>query len=134
MRIFLYIIMPIITTVCGEFLLKIAVGSTPLSFGWDTLVLLYTSPLILAGVALILLSATLWVMGMSRFQLSFMYPFLSINYVIIVVGSEWLLGEDVRLNRYIAMGLIIVGLVIISKSNNRQIQETAKEISNDTTP
>ena len=61
-----------------------------LSFNIEGIQLLMSNPLLFVGVFMIIISAVLWVIGMSKFQLSFMYPFLSVNYVIIVVGSEWI--------------------------------------------
>ena len=58
-----------------------------------------------------------------KFQLSFMYPFLSLNYVIIIVGSDLFLGERVAVNRYVSILFIIIGLVIVSRSPNIKIKE-----------
>jgi len=58
----------------------------------------------------------LWLIAMSKFELSYIYPFLSLNYVIILVGSQLLLGESVSLLRYGSVLLIVIGLVIISRS------------------
>ena len=122
-QILLFIIVPILFTVIGEFLLKCSVDGVTIGFSIDSLLLILSSPIIILGVFLICVSAILWIVGMSKFQLSFMYPFLSLNYVIIIVGSEFLLNEDVQFNRYLSILLIIVGLVIISRSQNVKIKE-----------
>jgi multidrug transporter EmrE-like cation transporter len=116
--------MPIIFTVIGEFLLKMSVDGLPIGFDFPSLVLIVSSPAIIMGVALICASALLWIVGMSKFQLSFMYPFLSLNYGIIILGSEFILNEDVQLNRYASMGLIIIGLMVISRSQNVKVKES----------
>ena len=118
----IYIILPILLTVVGEFLLKASVDDVPLTFTLDSLWFVATSPGIIFGVAFIAISALLWIVGMSQFQLSFMYPFLSLNYVIIIVGSEFLLNEDVQWNRYASIVLIMVGLLIISRSPNAKVR------------
>jgi drug/metabolite transporter (DMT)-like permease len=123
-QIFYFILMPIIFTVVGEFLLKISVDGQVIRFDLPSLMLILSSPAIMMGVALICVSALLWIVGMSLFQLSFMYPFLSLNYVIIIVGSEFILKENVQLNRYLSILLIIIGLVIISRSQNVKIKES----------
>ena len=122
-NIFLFIILPILFTVTGEFLLKYSVTGQAIAFDRLSLMLFLSTPGILLGVGLIGLSAVLWIIGMTKFQLSFMYPFLSLNYVIIIVGSEFFLHEDVQLNRYVAILLIVIGLVIISRSKNVKIKE-----------
>ena len=122
-NIFFFIIMPILFTVFGEFLLKYSVTGQVIGFDFLSLTMVLSSPAILFGVGLISTSAILWIIGMSKFQLSFMYPFLSLNYVIIIVGSEFFLNEDVQFNRYVAILLIVIGLVIISRSQNVKIKE-----------
>ena len=118
-----FIILPVLFGVSGEFILKINVDNINLGLTMDSLLFLIASPSILFGVGLILVSACLWIVGMSKFQLSFMYPFLSINYVAVVVGSEVILNENVQLNRYFSVLLIIIGLLFISKSPNSIIKE-----------
>ena len=84
MNIFYFILLPIFFTVIGEFLLKY--GVMGISTGEFIGVLaLVTNIEIIVGVALIVSSALLWIIGMSKFQLSFMYPFLSLNYVLIIL-------------------------------------------------
>ncbi len=122
-NIFFFIIIPILFTVFGEFLLKYSVTGQVIGFDLLSLTVVLSSPAILFGVGLISTSAILWIIGMSKFQLSFMYPFLSLNYVIIIVGSEFFLNEDVQFNRYVAILLIVIGLVIISRSQNVKIKE-----------
>lgn len=122
-NIFLYILLPIFMSVCGEFILKYSVGGQPLGINFNTLQFIVNTPSVFLGIGLISGSAFLWIIGMSQFQLSFMYPFLSLSYVIIIVGSEFLLNEQVGINRYISILFIIVGLVIISRSQNVKIKE-----------
>ena len=123
-QILLFILAPIIFSVIGEFLLKMSVDGLSIGFDLASLWLILFSPTIMIGICLICVSALLWIVGMSKFQLSFMYPFLSLNYVIIIVGSEFILKENVQLNRYLSILLIIVGLVIISRSQNIKIKES----------
>jgi drug/metabolite transporter (DMT)-like permease len=120
---FCFIFTPIFFTVIGEFLLKVGVDGRDISLTLSGLQSILSSIEILGGVGLILVGASLWIIGMSKFQLSFMYPFLSLNYVIIICGSEWILGEAVKFNRYLSILFIIIGLVIVSKSPNIKIKE-----------
>ena len=135
---FFFIACPIILTVLGEFLLKAAVNDLDTTSVANTfhmvsffpsdwvnhivsmtigfLGVFLTTPALLVPVLMILLGGVLWLVGMSKFELSFIYPFLSINYISVVVGSQFLLGEAVSLYRYLAVVFIGVGLFIISRS------------------
>ncbi len=127
-----FIFLPILSAVVGEFLLKYSVDGLSLSFNIEGIQLLMSNPLLFVGVFMIIISAVLWVIGMSKFQLSFMYPFLSVNYVIIVVGSEWILNEQVDISRYIAIMCIVIGLIFISKSPYSNIKESNNESTKNT--
>ena len=80
------------------------------------------NPMIFLAIGSILAGSILWLYAMSKYQLSFLYPFLSMNFLIITVGSQILLHEKVSVTRYIAVGLIIIGLIVISKSPNTTTQ------------
>ncbi|MSR88658.1 MAG: hypothetical protein EXS67_03275 [Candidatus Margulisbacteria bacterium] len=106
----LYILGPILCTSMGEFILKHHINTTNAPLSLATFI----------SIALILIGSILWLIAMSKYQLSFIYPFMSINFLIITVGSQILLHENVSLYRYLAVMLIIIGLIIISKSPNAQ--------------
>ena len=89
----------------------------------ETVTMIIGSPIILVGILLISLSALLWIIGMTKFQLSFMYPFLSLSYVVIIIGSEFLLNEQVSFNRYLSILFIVIGLLLISRSPHVKIKE-----------
>lgn len=122
-QILCFILMPIFFTVTGEFLLKYSVDGLQIGLNLESLLFILSTPGILFGILFVFLASILWIVGMSKFQLSFMYPFMSLNYIIIIIGSEFLLKEDVQLNRYIAILFILIGLIIISRSQNIKIKE-----------
>ena len=122
-QILCFILMLIFFTVTGEFLLKYSVDGLPIGLNLESLLLILSTPGILFGILFVFSASILWIVGMSKFQLSFMYPFMSLNYIIIIIGSEFLLKEDVQLNRYIAILFILIGLIIISRSQNIKIKE-----------
>ena len=112
-NILIFILLPILLTVVGEFLLKFGTADLSVADGLVSVSAIIFNGNIVFGVGLIVISALLWIVGMSKFQLSFMYPFLSLNYVMIIVGAEIILKEDVQFNRYVSILLIIIGLVFI---------------------
>jgi hypothetical protein len=118
-----FILLPIAMAVTGEFLLKFSVPQVQLGVSVQAFVSIVTNIGILGGVGLILCSAVLWIVGMSKFQLSFMYPFLCINYIVIIFGSSILLNEQIPFSRYVSLIFIMIGLVLISKSPNTSIKE-----------
>ena len=110
-------------SIMGEFILKYTVHGKALGINFETVTTIIGSPIILVGILLISLSALLWIIGMTKFQLSFMYPFLSLSYVVIIIGSEFLLHEQVSFNRYLSILFIVIGLLLISRSPHVKIKE-----------
>ena len=73
-------------------------------------------PHILAGVACYAVSLVVWIMGLSRVEVSVAYPLLSLGYVINAVGAAVLFGEAVGAMRVAGIVFIIVGVSLIARS------------------
>lgn len=73
-------------------------------------------PHILAGVACYAVSLVVWIMGLSRVEVSVAYPLLSLGYVINAVGAAVLFGEAVGAMRIAGIAFIIVGVCLIARS------------------
>lgn len=140
----IFVLLPIVCNSVGELLLKarlntLQVGDVPayigavrqffflffdgplssyMAYTLSVMIGILCDPIVLASVVTIFSGTVLWLVAMSKFELSYIYPFLSLNYVIIVVGSQWILGESVSLFRYASVLLIVIGLVFISRSPN----------------
>ena len=69
----------------GRIYFKVHCYGKALGINLETVTMIIGSPIILVGILLISLSALLWIIGMTKFQLSFMYPFLSLSYVVIII-------------------------------------------------
>ncbi|NBV41344.1 hypothetical protein EBR96_01045 [bacterium] len=77
---------------------------------------------VVAGVLMVTGGGLLWLVAMSRYELSFIYPFLTINYLAIVVGAQWVLGEQLNSIRIFSAIFVVIGLLLISKSPNSERQ------------
>lgn len=113
---FSFVVFPVLLSSVGEFILKHAVNKMDVALTPASVLMMAGSPSIWAGSACIVVSGLLWVIAMSRYQLSFIYPFFSLNFIVIMLGSHFLLREEINLVRYLAVVLIIIGLIFISRS------------------
>lgn len=105
----------------GQLIFKAAlndIGTLTLEF--SALIDLATSPLLLLGLAVFGLSALLWLIALMRAELSFAYPFLSLSYVIVLLGGALLFSEQITLPRLLGFGLIITGLVIVARDERQE--------------
>lgn len=75
-----------------------------------------TNPFVIFGLLSMTLSMGTHLMSLSRFDVSFAFPFLSIAYVIVALYGHFVMGEDVNPTRIIGIATIILGTVIISRS------------------
>lgn len=69
-------------------------------------------PLVIVGLATYALSSALWLAILSRVELSVAYPLGSLGYVVVVVMAA-VTGEVVPLNRWLGVGLIAIGVLLI---------------------
>ncbi len=75
-----------------------------------------TNPFLLAWLALTLASTALWLAAIARTELSFAYPFLSLNVVLITAGSAVFLKERVTARHWAAVLLIVLGIILVARS------------------
>ncbi|MGC9610761.1 MAG: EamA family transporter [Minisyncoccia bacterium] len=75
----------------------------------------FTAPLVIIGISLYVVSAVLWLMLLSRINLSVAYPALSLSYIVVLLISWFYLKETVSIYQFIGVALIIVGVYLIVK-------------------
>ena len=80
--------------------------------GWR----LATEPHIVGGLACYAISVVVWVMALSRVEVSVAYPLLSIGYVVNAIAAWYLFGEAVTPMRLAGIGIIIVGVCLVARS------------------
>jgi len=74
------------------------------------------NPFVIGGIFLYVLSVVVWILVLSRVEVSFAYPMLSIGYIVNAVAAYYLFGEDVTLTRITGILVIIAGVWLITRS------------------
>ncbi|MFA6972201.1 MAG: SMR family transporter [Gallionella sp.] len=80
--------------------------------GWK----LATEPHIIGAMCCYVLGVVIWILALSRVQVSIAYPLLSLGYVVNAVAAWYLFNESFNPAKVIGMGVIILGVVIISRA------------------
>jgi len=62
------------------------------------------------------LSVVIWVLALSRVPVSIAFPMLSMAYIVTAVAAWFLLGEVLSMTKLIGIGVIILGVIIISRA------------------
>ena len=75
-----------------------------------------TNPPILTGLAAYVLSVVVWLLVLSRVQVSYAYPMLSIGYVVNAIAAYMLFGEALSVMRVTGIFIIIAGVYVVSQS------------------
>src|SRR3954447_13785347 len=71
---------------------------------------------ILGGLTCYVLSVVVWIIGLSRVDVTIAYPMLSLGYIINALGAWYFLGEAMSAQRMLAVGIIIVGVALLTRS------------------
>ncbi|MBJ7313315.1 EamA family transporter [Rugamonas sp. CCM 8940] len=117
---YLYIALTIALTVYGQIAIKMQVlqaGELPADGGGKLafLLRLLLNPWIVSAFAAAFLASIAWMGAMTKFQLSHAYPFMSLNFVIVLALSAWLFHEPMSMTRLIGVTLICVGTVVAAQ-------------------
>jgi len=92
------------------------IGSLGQLFKLDTLVHIFTNPRVLAGLFLYVISLFLWLGALSTLNVSFMYPLLSLSYVITAIIAFVFLKESITLLHWVGISLVVGGCLLIMRT------------------
>jgi multidrug transporter EmrE-like cation transporter len=119
---FAYVLAGVLLNAAAQLMLKAGASSVgPLVAGagrdWaGTASRLALHPGIAGGLACYALSVVLWIVALSRVEVSVAYPMLSIGYIVNALLAWWLFGEALSAQRWLGIGFIIVGVVLVARS------------------
>ena len=118
---FLFLFVSIFCAVTGQLLLKTTVmrldgvdlASAQLA---SHLIRLLRTPLFYAAMFVYFCSMLSYLAAISKLDLSFAYPMVSVNYALILICSKVFFGEEIKPLRWAGVAFIILGVFLISRS------------------
>ncbi|WDP90807.1 MAG: EamA family transporter [Desulfobacter sp.] len=118
---YLYIFGTILFTVYGQLILKWRIaryGSLPQDFIEKIIFLLklLIDPFILSGFLSAFVASLFWMASMTKFDLSYAYPFMSASFVLVFVLSLVLFKEPFSVYKLVGLGFIVSGIIISSRA------------------
>ena len=116
-----FILFTVLTNAAAQLLLKqgMMTFASPAWAGGHAalkLVAVVLHPWVFAGLAVFVVSMASHMFVLSRVELSFAYPFLSLAYVVVAVASWYFFSETVDTPRMIGIALIMAGTIFIAQS------------------
>jgi multidrug transporter EmrE-like cation transporter len=129
----LFILISGVLGVAGQILLKQALASGgPLALGPETIVPLIlqlaTNPLVAIGLVVYVSGTFFWLIALSRVDLSYAYPFASLNYIFILIASWFILGEQPTPMRLVGVVAICAGVWTISRTRSTTVDKASPPI------
>ncbi len=113
------LVVSISLAVVGQMLMKagmMTIGKFPVSQLLSMLFTIIFNPFVFAGVACFGVSSIFWLVVLSRFELSMVYPLVSLGYIAVALLSSIFFNESVTIVRWIGIITICVGVFFISRS------------------
>ncbi len=92
------------------------IGSVGQLFNLSTLFHIFTNPRVIAGILLYAMAAVLWLGAMSTLNISFMYPLMSLAYVLTAIAAFIFLKENITLLRWAGIAFVVIGCFIIART------------------
>jgi len=75
------------------------------------------NPPIITGLCMYVMSVIVWLLVLSRVQVSFAYPMLSIGYIVNALAANYFFGEPLTSMRMLGIFIIIFGVYLVARTN-----------------
>ncbi|EKD71642.1 MAG: hypothetical protein ACD_46C00139G0010 [uncultured bacterium] len=75
------------------------------------------NPPIITGLFMYVISVGVWLLVLSRVQVSFAYPMLSIGYIVNALAAYYIFGEPLTSVRMLGIFIIIAGVYLVAQSS-----------------
>jgi multidrug transporter EmrE-like cation transporter len=68
------------------------------------------------GLICYAVSVVVWILALSRVDVSIAYPMLSVGYILNAVAASYLFDEPLGIGKVVGIGVIILGVYILARS------------------
>lgn len=132
MKYIAFILFTVLTNAAAQLMLKQGMMSLgPISFTAETAIArifqILFNPWVFVGLATFVISMASHLFVLSKVELSFAYPFLSLAYVAVAVFAYFVFGENLNAWRIAGIGFICVGTILIAQSGSGMHEAKASE-------
>ncbi|NLK20511.1 MAG: EamA family transporter [Epulopiscium sp.] len=112
------ILTSVILGAIGQVILKVGankLGEFSLSLNtlYKDLISIIKTPEIVLGVVFFFMSFLLWIKVLTKNELSYSYPMVSLNYIIIMIISFFIFHEEISIKKIIGTILIVLGVWVV---------------------
>ncbi len=79
------------------------------------IVALLLNPWVISGIVATFLAGISWMLAMTKFEISYAYPFVSLNYLLVLAAGFLLFQESLSITKLAGSALVILGIIVIAK-------------------
>ena len=118
MKIFKYVLASVILVDAGQIMVKYGLNNSSINFSnlISSYISLFFNPFIFFGFMAVGLSSIFWLAALSKADLSYAYPMISIGYIVIAIASMVIFKEHISVARWIGICVICSGVFLMSRS------------------
>jgi len=117
---YVFIAMTILLTVYGQITLKWQVGLNPGAtidgLNPRAILTLLLNPWVISAFAAAFGASLCWMAAIGRMPLSKAYPFTALSFPLVAVLTVWLFRESFDSHKIVGTALIILGVIVLSRS------------------
>lgn len=119
---YFYILLSIIPGVISELIIKWKMSnimfhaSDTIYDKFSTAFFMLFDPYILIALTLLLFAGLAWMIVMTKFDISYAYPFTILSFVLILIFSAFLFHEPITWQKIVGLLFIATGIIISSQS------------------
>lgn len=116
----LYIAATVLFALASQLIMRWQVGlagEAPAAL-WDKALFIgriFFSPWVILAFICTFLSGIAWMMTLTKFDLSYAYPFTSLNFVIMLICGALFFEEPFTMHKLIGTLLVVIGLIIVTR-------------------
>lgn len=116
----IYIFSTVIFTVYSQLIMRWQVSvAGPLPPGLPDkigfVIALLLNPWVMSGILATFLAGISWMLAMTKFEISYAYPFVTLNYILVLAAGYLLFQETMSITKLAGSALVILGIIVISK-------------------
>jgi drug/metabolite transporter (DMT)-like permease len=112
------IFISIIIIASAQLLLKYNLKDITVNFNelFNSFITIFSNPLILFALFLLFLGGCIWLVMLSKTDLSLAYPMLSLGYIVVSLVSWFLFNESMNSIRLIGIIFVGIGVFLMARS------------------
>jgi len=117
-----YIILSIALGVVSQLIVKWRMSSIAIEDSdsvyekFTTAIFMLLDPYIIISIGLTFIAGLAWMIAMTKFDISYAYPFTILGFVLVLLFSALLFNEPVTIEKIVGILLIATGVIVSSRS------------------